>query len=223
MADSILVATWNMPHRLDKTGNRRESDLERLRDKGVGLVGTQEFADIDATRVRPSGYRVWRPKVARSACVYWDPSMYSLLRRGAFKLSSDNNPTGVRYIVWVFVQHKQNKRRYRFGALHFPAFKTSRPKNAKEFRHQEERAATWLERGPRRVLVGDYNAGADSKVWMPNMNKVGIYGKPIMVTTNKGLKIDHVFRRKDQERPVNLYTLKGVSDHRALVARVIDK
>jgi hypothetical protein len=154
---------------------------------------------------------------ARSEALYWNPDVWDAVAGDAWRLHSDR-ARAPRFVVWVTLLHRETGEIRTFGSAHLVAFKTRSPANAREFRHQERRAAAWLAAGPDRVLLGDINADAGS-VWTRNLRAAGTVHTPAVPTKGR-TKIDHVWTAKRAPRAVHARAVAGGSDHRALVVEL---
>lgn len=208
---TVTVATANVPHRL----RPHKADLQRLADSGAEIICTQEQTDTDPKATCPRGWRYYRPKAAQSSVVYWDPARVTAKKKGWVKISSPGKTT--RGIVWVHFGTK-GRGQIRVGGVHLAAFKTRGPRQAKEYRAQEKKAAAWLAGGKNRVLAGDINGSIPSKVWTPNLTAAGRWSKRV-ASGPKGTKIDYVGASKRGPWRVVSTELgpKGRSDHRPVL------
>ena len=212
MSKQVKIATYNAPHRLLHKNLKR--DFQKLADMGCDVIVAQEQTDNDPPKVCPRGWRFYRPKKARHNVVYWNPKRVKDKKRGAQKVNQHAGATWVRYIVWVHFATPIGP--MRVGGIHLPAFKTSRPANAKEFRYQEKKLTAWLKGGKWRVLGGDYNARIPSS-WVPNLQRVGRFSKQVVSGPHKA-KIDYVGVAKHGPYKItSTTTMSGGSDHKAVI------
>lgn len=209
---SVVVATANAPHRL----RPHKTDFQRLADQGVDIICAQEHADRDDWR--PRGWRRWRPRVAQSTTVYWNPRTVTVKRRGHARMSSPGFHE-YRGLTWVHFRTKEGP--LRVASAHPPAFKTSRPRHAREYRKQEKRMAAWLEDGAFRCIAGDINGQIPSRVWTRTLGRVGRWSKPIPSGPG-GKKIDYVGvnRRGPWKIVRSALGSKGRSDHRPVIVKL---
>ncbi len=216
---TVTVATYNAPHRLLDKG--LAEDFQRLADRGVDIIVAQEQTDHDPILTCPRGWSHHRPRLARHNVVYWNPHTVDARRKGQVKVNQRVGDTWVRYIVWTHFRTEQGP--LRVGGIHLPAFKTSRPANAVEFRAQERRLAHWLEGGPYRVLAGDFNAQVPNRVWTPNLSRVGHWSRKVPSGPHNA-KIDYVGTSKAGPwRVAHTETMRGGSDHRAVIATLVHR
>lgn len=216
MSVTLKVATQNYPHRiLIKDRAAAVRTFQRLANRGCDVIVGQEQTDTDPKVVCPKGWQFYRPKAARHNVVYWNPKTVTKKRVGRVKVNKRTGPKWVRFIVWAHVV-KQGKPA-RVGGIHLPAFKTSRPANADEFRHQERLLAKWLNGGKNRILAGDFNARIPNDKWTPNLTRVGRWSKQVVSGPHKA-KIDYAgSSKKGQWYPVKTETMASKSDHKAVI------
>lgn len=215
MSTTIKIATQNYPHRiLIKDVAAAKATFQRLADMGCDVIVGQEQTDNDPKVVCPRGWKFYRPKIARHNAVYWNPKTVTKKRVGRVKAHVATGATWTRYIVWVHV--RKNGKPARVGGIHLPAFKTSRPANAEEFRKEEKILAKWLDGGPNRILAGDFNAQIPSK-WVPNLERVGRWSKKVVSGPHKA-KIDYAgSSKKGKWHPIKTETMSSKSDHKAVI------
>ena len=216
MAVTLKVATQNYPHRiLVKDVAAAKRTFQQLADKGCDVIVGQEQTDNDPKVVCPRGWGFYRPKEARHNAVYWNPKTVTKKRVGRVKANVATGETWTRYIVWAHVV--KNGKPARVGGIHLPAFKTSRPANAKEFQLEEKILARWLDGGPNRILAGDFNAQIPNAKWTPNLTRVGRWSKKVVSGPHKA-KIDYAgSSRKGKWHPVKTETMSSKSDHKAVI------
>jgi endonuclease/exonuclease/phosphatase family metal-dependent hydrolase len=209
----IVVATFNAPHRL---GPHTEAfnKIALVAD----VICAQEHTDTDHERNCPPGWLVHRPKRARSNVVYWNPSVVEAQKHGAPQVSSEDF-NSLRRLVWVHFRTVMDNRPLRVASVHLPAFKTSRPRNAAEFRKQEKIVADWLSKGRFRVVAGDINAKIPSRIWTRNLADVGVWSDQV-ASGPHGQPIDYVgVNRCGPWKISNTYLDdKRSSDHKAVFA-----
>lgn len=205
----MRIATYNVPGRYPL--EKRKQDIAVLA-KRADIICLQEVRDNDA-RLTPLGWQFYRPPKAESAALMWRDEIKAV-QRGAYKLSSPGDPVRPRYIVWALLEYR-GKQRY-VGSCHLPAFKTSRPKNAREFRYQASRAADWLKHG--RILAGDFNAQPRS-TWLAGLRQRARYNIPLVATKGKA-KLDHVWVGNAKARGYTVDIMQGVSDHKAVIVEL---
>jgi len=206
------VATYNCPARY---GNAAD-DVQKLADRGNTVIAVQEVADADVAKLTPKGWRRHRPAKARSAAIFWDPKVWTVLGRGAYRIHSKGWGTP-RYIVWVNLQHRATGKTRRFGSVHLVAFKTSKPAHGHEYRKQADRVATWLDRGPRRVALGDYN-GTPGSGWLKPVDKVARPHTPKTKSGPGGQWIDLIYTANQIPNAKGAKTVKLRGDHKAVEA-----
>ena len=210
---TVTVSTYNAPHRLLHHG--LVDDFRRLAAHS-DIIVAQEQTDHDPTLTCPPGWSYYRPDVARHNVVYWNPDTVEARKRGRVQVNKRDGATWTRFIVWVHFGTAAGP--LRVGGIHLPAFKTSRPANAAEFRHQERLLAQWLDGGKNRCLAGDFNAQIPSRVWTPNLSRVGRWS-PKVVSGPHRAKIDYVgVSRRGRWRVRHATTMSGGSDHKAVIA-----
>lgn len=213
---TLTVATQNYPHRiLVKDRAAAQRTFQRLADQGCDVIVGQEQTDTDPRVVCPDGWRFHRPKAARHNAVYWNPATVEEEKVGHVRVNKRDGATWTRFIVWVHV--KKDGKPARVGGIHLPAFKTSRPRNAAEFRVQEERLANWLHGGKWRILAGDFNAQIPSRVWTRNLARVGRWSRKVVSGPHRS-KIDYAgSSRRGRWYPVRTRTMDSRSDHKAVI------
>lgn len=203
---TVTVVTFNAPHRL----RPHQADFQREADAGADIICAQEHADID--KWTPRGWRVFNPKASRSTAVYWNPATVTAKKKG-FRKTSSPGFHELRGLTWVHFQTKLGP--LRVASAHPPAFKTSRPSHAREYRKQEKRMANWLDKGRFRAIGGDINGTIPSRTWTPTLSKVGRWSRQVPSGPH-GMKIDYVGVNRSGPWRVVATELgpKGRSDHR---------
>lgn len=178
---SVTVATYNAPHRLGPHG----AAFQRLADAGVDVIAAQEHTDRDDWT--PRGWRRHRPAVAQSTTIYWNPRTVTARKRGHRRISS---PGFHEYRGLTWVHFATSIGPLRVASAHPPAFKTSRPAHAAEYRRQIRRMARWLSRGTFRAIAGDVN-GKIPSVWTRPLTAAGRWSRPVPSGPRRAL-IDYV-------------------------------
>lgn len=210
----LKIATSNLPARLSP----HFETLDWCERKGADIVLAQEHTDKD-NWANQDVYNRFRPKRARSCTIYYKPSRLVPKNKGAKRLSSPGFYS-LRYLVWHHFRTVDGDVPIRVGNIHLPAFKTSNPRAAVEFRRQEALAAKWLSGGKNRVLGGDFNAQVRSRFWCPNLREVGQWSDAVS-SGPKGQKIDYVGSNKVNGRWEIVDTELGFkfnSDHNVVLA-----
>ena len=165
----ITIATFNSPHRL---GPHRDAMVQLWR-AGADIICAQEHADDD--NWAPPGWRRFRPKGAQSTTIYWNPAAVTARKRGHAVMSSPGFRSH-RGLTWVHFPTPDGP--IRVASAHPPAFKTSRPSHAREYRRQMGRMADWFHKGRNRVIAGDIN-GVVPSGWTRELAAAGRWSKPV--------------------------------------------
>ena len=211
----LRVATYNSPGRLQSHGLPR--DFQALAEMGVVMISAQENRDSDPARNCPRGWHFYRPREAQSTAVYWDPDAVDAKRRGHARMSSPRFHS-YRGLTWVHFRTEHGP--LRFASAHPPAFKTSRPSHAREYRAQQKRMAEWLLDGPFRVIAGDINGQVPSRVWTPDLSAAARASRKVPSGPH-GAKIDYVLtNRHGPWAPGHVELVRGGSDHKAVVVEM---
>jgi hypothetical protein len=210
-----LWATWNCPHRMDPTGDKRRRFIaNRIVPLGVSVLLLQEVTDSAAT-LFPEHFDVHRPKAAQSAAIGWDRRVWRCALKGKYRLHRPIRDRATpRYIPWVVLVNRFSGERVRIGPLHLPAFKD---RDEARFRYHARRAGTWLGRPGNRVLGGDWNASPKGD-WLDPVLSVGFHS-PLAKTGPHQQTIDFFVRKHDRPRFRFVTTIRdsGVSDHACYV------
>lgn len=210
------VATANRPQRMGES--RNDAVVQRIADRRNTVVACQEIPDADAARLCPHGYRRHRPRAARSEVIYWDPSTWEELGRGAFQISSEHGTP--RFIVWVRLRHRKTGVVRKFGCVHLVAFKTKNKKHAEEYRHQDAKCAEWMRRNPTGVLMGDFNGTFEGQ-WLKELEKVANDHTPTTRSGPEGQPIDLIVTNKSIPRAVRAAVIQdGDPDHKPVEAEL---
>ena len=187
--------------------------MQLLADDGVDIIAAQENADNDDWS--PRGYKRWRPNRARSTTIYWNPKTVKATEMGHKRLSSVGFPS---YRGLTFVIFQTDIGMLEVASVHLPAFKTSKPGHAKEYRKQEQKLARYLSGSTRRVVAGDINGQIPSK-WTPNLSLSGRWSDPVP-SGPRDSKIDYVGVTKTGPYKIVKTKLgdEKRSDHRPVIA-----
>lgn len=211
---AVKVATANRPQRMGEA--RNDAVVQRIAGRRNTVIACQEIPDADAARLCPKGYRRHRPGAARSEVIYWDPSVWEELGRGAFKISSPHGTP--RYIVWVRLRHRKTGVVRKFGCIHLVAFKTKNHQHAEEYRYQDAKCAEWMRRNPEGVLMGDFN-GTFGGEWLNDLEKVANWHTPQTKSGPDGQGIDGILTSRKIARAINATVINdGDPDHRPVEA-----
>lgn len=190
--------------------------MQELADSGIDIIAAQENADVD--NWSPEGWNRWRPKRARSTTIYWNPNTVNQIKKGHKRLSSLTFPS-YRGITWSIFETEIGV--LQVASAHLPAFKTSKPRNAKEFKKQEQKLANWLNYRDYRIVAGDINATIPGVKWTPNLTMVGRWTEPVPSGPHD-TKIDYVGVNGLGPYCISETELKpeGRSDHHPVVATI---
>lgn len=210
---TVKVATANRPQRMGEAKN--DAVVQRLATRRNTVISCQEVPDADVRRLCPKGWRYHRGP-ARSEVIYWDPTVWEELGRGAFKISSKHGTD--RFIIWALLRHRATGVVRRFGSVHLVAFKTSSHKHAEEYRYQDAKCAEWMAAHPRGVLMGDFN-GTFKGQWLKELEKVADVHTPTTRSGPEGQPIDLIVTNKSIPRAVHAVVVQdGDPDHKPVEA-----
>jgi endonuclease/exonuclease/phosphatase family metal-dependent hydrolase len=217
----MKLATYNCPYRIDKTGAKYRADIERLIKKHKPwVVALQETTDKSPATIAPKGWADVRPVKARSASLIYDKSKVKVVKVGTKRIHTPDWGGSERYIVWARFERLDNGKRKTIASVHVVAFKTSKPRNGREYLKQQKRVADWLDnQKPSTVILGDWN-GTPGQKWMPDMTNRHVPSSPRYATGPSGQKIDYAWYRKDKANPVTgVGSMAGVSDHKMYICK----
>jgi len=205
----IRVATANVPHRL----RPHDAAVQRLADRGAAIIVTQEEADGPGWT--PRGWRRFRPRRARSVCIYWNPDVVTRMRKGAKRLSRPGFRSP-RYGVWCHFRTPEGP--LRIMGVHLPAFYAASTRNRREYDRQARKVARWASRGRFRVVAGDFNGSVTGARMRPLIEVLAFSDKA--PTGPAGQTIDYVAAAKHGPwRVVETCIMPaGRSDHRPVLA-----
>lgn len=213
---TVKVATANRPQRMGES--RNDAVVQQIAQRRNTVIACQEIPDADVARLCPQGYRRHRPGAARSEVIYWDPSVWEELGRGAFQISSEHGTP--RFVVWVRLRHRKTGVVRKFGCVHLVAFKTKSEKHAEEYRYQDAKCAEWLRRNPTGVLMGDFN-GTFGGQWLNDLEKVGNWHTPPTKSGPEGQGIDGIVTNKSIPRAIHADAVPdGDPDHKPVEAEL---
>ena len=208
----ITIATFNSPHRLAP----HRAAMQQIADAGADIICAQEHADVDDWT--PRGWRRFRPKAAQSTTIYWNPATVTAHKRGHAVMSSPGFHEH-RGLTWVHFTTPDGP--LRVASAHPPAFKTSRPSHAREYRRQMTRMAAWLHKGRNRVIAGDIN-GVVPSGWTRPLAAAGRWSKPVPSGPHSA-KIDYVGVNKRGPWRIHQTRLmpRSSSDHHAVLVQLV--
>jgi endonuclease/exonuclease/phosphatase family metal-dependent hydrolase len=212
---SVLIACKNAPSRYGDRDN--DHDIQRLAYRGNSVIAGSEVGDADALRYRPMGWRMYRPKQARSEVLWWNPVHWAARKKECIQISSKDAPAP-RFIVSVLLEHYETAVLRRFGAIHLVAFKTSSKAHAREYRRQVEEITKWMAKHPRGVLLGDFN-GEPHGDWLAPLMTVAQAHTPDTKTGPHNDMIDMIVTNLEIAHARDAKALPGFhGDHKPLEA-----
>lgn len=214
MTSHVTIATYNTPGRLAP----HKEGLQALADAGVDIIAVQEHRDGDDWS--PRGWRRWRPRTAQSTTVYWNPDTVTAKKKGHKRMSSPSFHE-YRGLTWVHFRTKIGP--IRLASAHPPAFKTSRPSHAREYRRQMKRMAEWITDGTFRVIAGDLN-GQVPETWTKPLADV-VRASDKVASGPGGKKIDYILtNRRGPYKPIRTRLgNKYRSDHRPVIVEIVKR